>query len=182
MEQSPAIEAPAAPEATEAPAAEATPIEQAIEQATKAQQPEAIEATEATPEDLDERITAAVAAALERLQPAQPEPAPVETAEPASEPHPAEEALKARITADLETLGDEDRALVEAIAGDDMIAQAKIYTALMKAGKISAKADEPKTPAPPVKRTDMNSPGTTQPTDWKSAEAAFARAVRGVRF
>lgn len=180
MDTSPAIEAtPAAPEVTEAPAVEATPIEQAIEQATKAQQPEA---TEATPEDLDARITAAVAAALERLQPAQPEPAPVETAEPASEPHPAEEALKARITADLDTLGDDDRALVEALAGDDMIAQAKIYTALMKAGKISAKADEAKAPAPPVKRTDMNSPGTTQPTDWKSAEAAFARAVRGVRF
>ena len=180
MDTSPAIEAtPAAPEATEAPAVEATPIEQAIEQATKAQQPET---TEATPEDLDARITAAVAAALERLQPAQPEPAPVETAESASEPHPAEEALKARITADLDTLGDDDRALVEALAGDDMIAQAKIYTALMKAGKSSAKTDEAKAPAPPVKRTDMNSPGTTQPTDWKSAEAAFARAVRGVRF
>ena len=125
MEQSPAIEATlVAPEATEAPAAEATPIEQAIEQATKAEQIEASEATDATPEDLDARITAAVAAALERLQPAQPEPAPVETAEPAIEPHPAEEALKARITADLDTLGDDDRALVEALAGYDLMAQA----------------------------------------------------------
>ena len=178
----------------DAPAAEdvATTIEQPVEQPVEQPAPDRGEQPveqPVEPADIDAKIAEAVQAALKAagLETSKAKP---DEAEPAPKEHPAEAALKARIEADLETLGDEDRALVEEIAGDDILTQSKIYTALLKAGKISTKSDDPddntdntpsKPTAKPPERIDVNANGETHPNDWKTAEAAVARAVKGLR-
>lgn len=177
----------AAPEtAPETPQVEAAPASEAPAQVVDSATSQGHEA-DAPPspggEDLDSRLSALLD---EKLQAYGLKP----QTEPEPELHPAEVALKQRTDADLESLSEDDRALVQAIAGDNLVQQARVYTQLLKAGKIGAapaaapetSATEPDKPAAePPNRIDMNPPGTTTPDDWDGAAAAVARRVKDLR-
>ena len=118
---------------------------------------------------ISEMISSAIAPVLERLDGLrQPESSP-----PAAEVSPSEEVVKQAVESEMSALGDEDRAIVEQIAGDDKILAFKVLSVLKLKGKLGVQ------PTVKVGGRPSTTTYSTAPRNMKEAKAALAHALAG---